>query len=354
VGMILPVILSGGSGSRLWPLSRKERPKQFLSLFGEQSLFQDTVKRTVDIALVSKPLVICNQDHRFLVAEQLQELGVESAAIMLEPIGRNTAPAITMTALQAMKGGEDPVLLVLPSDHVIENKKLFYAAVMQAKAYADKGKLITFGIVPKKPETGYGYIKAGGQLDVDSVYLVDQFVEKPDLKRAEAYLAAGNYYWNSGMFMFRASCFLEEIKKHAPDILNACRVAFDDCVFDADFVRLNEKTFGGCRSDSVDYAVMEKTSNAVVVPIDAGWSDVGSWSALFDISQADDNGNVTLGRVLTEDVKNSYLRSDKRLLAAIGVENLIVVETEDAVLIAHKDDCQKVKEMVAQLKSKEI
>jgi len=349
--MILPVILSGGFGTRLWPLSHKDRPKQFLRLLGKHSLFQDTVARITKIPDFLSPLLICNEDHRFLIAKQLQEMDVVSSAIILEPVGKNTAPAITIASLQAMANGEDPILLVLPSDHLIIDKSAFLTAVKKATKYAEAGKLITFGIVPHSPEIGYGYIQAGKQLE-ESVQEVDNFVEKPDLEKAKKYLKAGNYYWNGGIFMFRASKFLQEMDKHAPDILEVCRKTFKMRVTTPDFIRLDEGTFAGCRSDSIDYAVMEKTDDAVVVPMDVGWSDVGSWMALFELGAKNDCGNVEIGKVITDEVKNSYLRSEGRTLAAIGVRDLIIVETKDAVLVVHKDQTQKVKSLLEKIENK--
>ncbi|MGD9109227.1 MAG: mannose-1-phosphate guanylyltransferase/mannose-6-phosphate isomerase [Gammaproteobacteria bacterium] len=349
--MILPVILSGGFGTRLWPLSRKDRPKQFLRLLDKNSLFQDTIMRVANIPNSLPPLFICNEDHRFLIARQLQEIDVTSSAIILEPVGKNTAPAITIAALQAMVNGDDPILLILPSDHLIANQVAFLAAVDKAAKYAQAGKLITFGIVPHKPETGYGYIQAGEKL-ADGVRVVDSFVEKPTLEKAKNYLEAGNYYWNGGIFMFRASRFLREMNQHAPDILAACCKAFKARVSTPDFIRLDKEIFSECRSDSVDYAVMEKTNDACVVPMDVGWSDVGCWSALFEVSAKDDDNNVKVGDVVIDEVNNSYLRSEGRTLAAIGVQDMIVVETKDAVLVARKDQSQKVKSILERLEKK--
>ena len=349
--MILPVILSGGFGTRLWPLSRKDRPKQFLRLLDKNSLFQDTITRVAKIPDSLSPLFICNEDHRFLIARQLQEIDVVSSAIILEPVGKNTAPAITIAALQAMVDGNDPILLILPSDHLIDNKSAFLSAVEKAKKYAQAGKLITFGIVPHKPETGYGYIQAGEKL-ADGVQVVDSFVEKPNLAKAKSYLEAGNYYWNGGIFMFRASRFLQEMNQHAPDILAVCRKAFKARASTPDFIRLDKEIFSECRSDSVDYAVMEKTTDACVIPVDVGWSDVGCWSALFEVSKKDDDNNVRVGNVVIDEVHNSYLRSEGRILAAIGVQDVIVVETKDAVLVANKNQSQKVKSILAQLEKK--
>lgn len=349
--MILPIILSGGFGTRLWPLSHRDRPKQFLRLLGKHSLFQDTIARATNIPDVLFPLFICNADHRFLIAKQLQEMDVRSSGIILEPIGKNTAPAITIAALQAMTNGNDPILLVLPSDHLITNKSAFLDAVNKATKYAESGKLITFGIVPHSPKTGYGYIQAGNQLE-EGVYEVDNFVEKPNLAKAKKYLSEGNYYWNGGIFMFRTSGFLQEMQQHAPDILRACREAFKTRIVTPDFIHLNKEIFSECRSDSIDYAVMEKTTDAVVVPMDAGWSDVGCWSALFELGAKDDHGNVKIGEIITDEVENSYLRSEGRTLAAIGVRDLVIVETKDAVLVVHKDQTQKVKSLLEQLEKK--
>jgi mannose-1-phosphate guanylyltransferase len=350
--MILPVILSGGFGKRLWPLSHKNRPKQFLRLLDKNSLFQDTIARITEIPDSLPPLLICNEDHRFLIARQLQEMDVASSAIILEPIGKNTAPAITIASLQAMVDGSDPILLVLPSDQLITNRAAFLDAVNKATKYAQDKKLITFGIVPHSPETGYGYIQAGKQLE-PGVHIVDSFVEKPNLETAKKYLKAGNYYWNGGIFMFRASRFLREMDKHAPDILVTCRKAFRSRITTPDFIRLDKEIFSECRSDSVDYAVMEKTTDAVVVPMDAGWSDVGCWHALYELGAKNDHGNVEIGKVITDDVKNSYLCSEGRTLAAIGVEDLIIVETKDAVLVVHKDQTQKVKALLEQLEKEQ-
>jgi len=351
--MILPVILSGGFGTRLWPLSRKDRPKQFLRLLDKSSLFQDTISRVADIPDSLRPLFICNEGHRFLIARQLQEMNVSSSGIILEPTGKNTAPAITVAALQAIIDGDDPVLLVLPSDHLIVDQAAFFAAVSRAMQYALAGKLITFGIVPHSPEIGYGYIHAGDQLEA-GVQLVDNFVEKPDLVTAKKYLHAGNYYWNGGIFMFRASRFLQEIKQYAPDILESCRAAFKLRSSTPDFIRLDQETFGKCRSDSIDYAVMEKTKDAVVVPMDAGWSDLGCWSALFEVGAKDNNNNVKSGNVIVDNVRNSYLRSEGRTLAAIGVEDMIIVETKDAVLVAQKNQSQKVKSILEKLEKNQF
>ncbi|MGI9277758.1 MAG: mannose-1-phosphate guanylyltransferase/mannose-6-phosphate isomerase [Endozoicomonas sp.] len=346
---ILPVILSGGSGSRLWPQSRSLYPKQFLPLVNDQTMLQNTVQRLDGIQNCSAPLVIANEEHRFLVAEQLRQIGVTPSAILLEPVGRNTAPAVALAALKGRVAGDDPILLVLAADHVIEDQSTFKEIVTAAHPAAHDGKLVTFGIVPTHPETGYGYIKAGKSQSPCA--LVEQFVEKPDLQTAEAYLASGNYFWNSGMFMFKASRYLEELQTHRPDILAACEQALAVEHPDLDFVRLNEEAFQACPEDSIDYAVMEKTSDAVVIPLDAGWSDVGSWSSLQDISAKDQRGNSVQGDVLLHDSQNTYVRSETKLIAAVGVEDLIITESDDAILVARRDRVQDVKKVVEQLKA---
>ncbi len=347
--MVLPVILSGGSGTRLWPYSRSLYPKQFLPLTSEQTMVQETIGRLLAFDQgaieIDSPLVICNEDHRFMVAEQLRLISVEPSGIILEPFGRNTAPAIALAALAQ----PDAVLLVLPADHVIKNISAFEQAVVTAEEQAQKNKLVTFGIVPTAPETGYGYIKAGVMLD-KGVHSVDAFVEKPNKETAESYLKSKNYLWNSGMFMFKASRYLEELEKFNPDIVNACRKAMADTSSDLDFTRINAEAFAGCPDDSIDYAVMEKTKDAVIVPLDAGWSDVGSWSALWEVSDKDSDGNVLKGDVISKDTRDCYIQSDQKLIATIGVEHTIVVETDDAIMVAHKDRVQDVKAIVNQLK----
>jgi mannose-1-phosphate guanylyltransferase/mannose-6-phosphate isomerase len=347
--MIVPVILSGGSGSRLWPLSRELYPKQFLPLVDAHTLFQDTVQRTQAIASITAPLVICNHEHRFLVAEQVRALNITPAAVILEPVGRNTAPAVAVAALHSLAAGSDPILLVLPADHIITDVEGFQRAVERVAPKAEAGQLITFGIVPTVPETGYGYIKAGSKLPDIDLYKVERFVEKPDAATARAYLETGNYYWNSGMFMFRASCFLEELEGLAPEIVSHCRQAYTSGQADLDFVRLEREAFEACPSDSIDYAVMEKTSNALVMPLHVGWSDVGAWSALWQVNEHDANGNVISGDIVTVETYNSYVRAENRLVATVGVADLVVVETADAVLVAHKDRVQDVKTVVNQL-----
>ena len=353
---VRPVLLSGGSGTRLWPLSREAYPKQFLPLAGDHTMLQETWLRVAELADAA-PIVVANEEHRFLAAEQLRQVGVSAPAILLEPVGRNTAPAIAVAALQAQADGGDPLLLVLPSDHVIADAGAFRAAVATASVAAagshDKpGALVTFGIVPDAAETGFGYIQAevADEGARDGVRKVRRFVEKPDAATAQSYLDAGGYYWNSGMFLFRASRYLQELERFQPDIVAACRAAFAQAKRDGDFVRLDRESFAACPSDSIDYAVMEKTDAAMVLPVDIGWSDVGSWSALWDVSERDAAGNAHHGDVIAVDSRNSYAYA-RRLVALVGVDDLIVVETDDAVLVARKDRVQDVKAVVAQLKA---
>lgn len=343
---VLPIILSGGSGTRLWPLSRETYPKQFLPLVGEHSMLQSTWLRAAPVA-GQAPIVVANEEHRFIAAEQLQQLGVKPASILLEPKGRNTAPAIAVAALEATKDGADPLLLVLPSDHVILDENAFQAAVKVAATAAEQGKLVTFGIRPTSPETGYGYIKASGG---DQVRPVERFVEKPDLATAQGYLSSGEYFWNSGMFLFRASRYLAELRKFQPAIAEACTQAWTAAKRDADFIRLDKDAFAASPSDSIDYAVMEKTADAVVVPLDAGWSDVGSWSALLEVSPQDARGNAHHGDVIEIDCRNTYAYGS-RLIAMVGLEDVVVVETDDAVLVGRRDRIQEVKDIVATIKS---
>lgn len=342
---ILPVILSGGSGTRLWPLSREAYPKQFLPLVGDATMLQATWNRVAAIA-GKDPIIVANQEHRFMAAEQLRECNVTPQALILEPVGRNTAPAIAIAALQALATGEDALLLVLPSDHVVRDDAAFHAAVGQAAIAADAGKLVTFGIVPTAPETGYGYIKAQAGVGVRGV---DRFVEKPDLATAEQYVASGEYYWNSGMFLFKASRYLQELEALQPAILAACRTALEKASRDSDFIRLDADAFAASPSDSIDYAVMEKTADAAVVPLDAGWNDVGSWSALWEVSDKDADGNAWHGDVIALDCRNSYAYGN-RLIAMVGLDDVVVVETDDAVFVGHKDRVQDVKEIVGRIK----
>jgi len=351
--------MAGGSGSRLWPLSRAQYPKQFLPLVGDASMLQDTCARLEGLEH-QPPVLICGEDHRFIVAEQLREACVAHGGILLEPAGRNTAPAIALAALHALAKGEDPLLLVLAADHVILDVPAFQASVNQAAVFAEQGKLVTFGIVADAPETGYGYIKRGKNLKAASgsgtSFLVDAFVEKPDRATAEQYLASGQYDWNSGMFLFRASVYLEALKTHQPAIHSACAESMQLASIDTDFIRPDAQTFLACQDDSVDYAVMEKAvldieaAAVVVVPMDCGWSDVGSWSALWDVAEKDEQGNALRGDVLLEDSRNCLLQSQSKLVAAVGLDNIIVVETDDAIMVAAKDRVQDVKKIVAQLK----
>ncbi len=346
--MLLPVIMAGGSGSRLWPMSRTFYPKQFLTLFGEQSMLQSTIHRLKGLEHES-PLVICNEEHRFIVAEQLRQGAYEHSGILLEPAGRNTAPAIALAAIHALKKNEDALLLVLAADHVILDTPAFCESIERAIPLAEKGKLVTFGIVPSHPETGYGYIKAGKAVG-DFSSLVDAFVEKPNLEKAKEYVDSQQYLWNSGMFLFKASRYLAELEKFRPDILESCQLALEHIDHDLDFIRVDKDAFLSCPDESVDYAVMEKTHEAVVVPMDAKWSDVGSWSAIWEISDKDKNQNVIKGDVLVDDSQGCYINSQSKLIATVGVNNLVVIETKDAVLVANKDTVQDVKNIVGQLK----
>ena len=349
---LVPVLLSGGSGTRLWPLSREAYPKQFIPLIGEHSLLQQTALRLRGLPGAETPLVVANEEHRFVVAEQLRQVGAAPAALLLEPMGRNTAPAIAVAALQAMAAGDDPVLLVLPSDHVIRDEAGFRAAVLAALPAAEQGALVTFGIVPTAPETGYGYIKAAASAE-GGARAVERFVEKPDLATAESYLASGEYFWNSGMFAFRASRYLEELGKTQPAMIERARDALARGKRDSDFLRLDRESFAACPSDSIDYAVMERTQAARVLPIDVGWNDVGSWSALWEVAEQDGDGNAHRGDVLAQDCRNTLALGDKRLVALLGLEDVVVVDTDDAVLVAHRDRVQQVKDIVTRLKQAE-
>lgn len=350
--MLLPVIMAGGSGSRLWPLSRDLMPKQFLNLDGQSTMLQATVKRLNGLETLA-PLVICNEEHRFIAAEQLRQIHQLDNNIILEPAGRNTAPAIALAAMATLKKGVDPLLLVLAADHMIANDHEFRRVVSTAIPCALQNKLVTFGIVPTAPETGYGYIQAASAADVateGTVYAVKQFVEKPNLQTAEAYLASGDYYWNSGMFLFKASVYLDNLKRYRPDIFAACELAMADVDPDLDFIRVNKEAFLQCPDDSIDYAVMEKTDSAVVVPLNAGWSDVGSWSSLWEVSEKNLDGNSHKGDVLSFNSRNNYVFAETGLVATVGLENTIVVQTKDAVLVASKDHVQDVKAIVQDLK----
>jgi mannose-1-phosphate guanylyltransferase/mannose-6-phosphate isomerase len=346
--MLLPVILSGGAGTRLWPLSRELHPKQLLPLIGPNTMLEDTVLRLAGLN-VAPPIVVCNEAHRFLVAEQLRKLDVKPVAIILEPVGRNTAPAIALAAHAALTTDSDALLLVLPADHVIHDAAAFRAAVTVAGTAALAGKLVAFGVVPSSAETGYGYIRRGNA--IGGGYGIQSFTEKPTALKAAEFIASGDYYWNSGMFLFGARRYLEELERWAPDIAASSRTAFAAALRDLDFTRVDAKSFSICRSDSIDYAVMEKTRDAVVVPLDAGWSDVGSWSALYDASDRDAQGNVVRGDVLLENTRNSYIYSESRLVAAVGVNDHVIIETKDAVLVVPRGAAQHVKALVARLKA---
>ena len=364
--LIQPVILSGGSGTRLWPLSREKYPKQLLPLIGQDSLLQATVRRVdgIEGAELAAPMVVCNEEYRFVIAEQLRLLG-KPGTIVLEPLGRNTAPALTLSALAAIKNEADPVLLVMPADHVITNIKAFQAVVSQGALLAEKGAVVTFGITPDAPETGYGYIQSGAAFagvssaGHNEAKLIARFVEKPDLATAQSYLDAGTYLWNSGLFMVRASVWLAAMGACRPDILNACQSAWDQGSTDGEFVRVGKDAFANCPADSIDYAVMERIAAGsgtsplppgVVIPLDAGWSDIGAWDALWQVLPKDNSGNVSQGDVLLQGCSNTLALSESRLIACVGVSDLVVVETADAILVAHKDKTQDVKLIVDQLK----
>lgn len=348
--MIIPVILAGGSGTRLWPLSRKLHPKQVLALLGDRTLVQETVLRLRGLDAAA-PVVICNDEHRFIVAEQLRDLGEHPAALILEPVARNTAPAVAVAALYALAQSPDAMLLMLPADHLITDSSAFHTAVVQAVDYARDGHLVTFGIIPAAPETGYGYIMQGAAMPHGPGRKIQRFVEKPDTVTAEGYVRSGQYFWNSGMFVLRADAVLAELTRFAPEIVRGCRESLEKAVSDLDFLRLDHDAFAACPEDSIDYAVMERTDRGVVVPLSCGWSDLGSWDALWQAGEKDDDGNVTRGDVLLCDVRDSFLHAETRLLAAVGLENHIVVETSDAVLVSPRDRVQEVKKLVDRLKA---
>ncbi|MDG1688458.1 MAG: mannose-1-phosphate guanylyltransferase/mannose-6-phosphate isomerase [Gammaproteobacteria bacterium] len=347
---MIPVILSGGSGTRLWPLSRKQFPKQYLPLLSDNTMLQETILRLSGLGDLSEPIIICNEAHRFVVAEQCQQINITNPTILLEPTGRNTAPAIAAAALQAQKISEDSILLVLSADHFIKNVNEFHKAIDIAFKQAQKGKLVTFGIVPTDANTGYGYIKSAIN-ETGGAYQVEEFVEKPDAKTAKSYLEKGNYLWNSGMFMFQANTLVDELSEYSSNIVISVIDAVRKSKQDLDFIRLDEKSFKSSPSESIDCALMEKSSNVVVVSLDAQWSDVGSWPALYDIDEKDNNGNVIKGDVIAKDTKNTYINASHHMITTLGVENLIVVDTPDATFIATQDKAQEVKAIVESLKS---
>lgn len=346
---MIPVILSGGSGTRLWPLSRPLYPKQFLALHTDKTLFQETVSRLKHLGSLD-PIVVCNDEHRFIVAENLRDIGCTAQNIILEPVGRNTAPAIAAAALVAMKDGDDPILIVLPADHIIEDIDAFGAAVEIAKKLAGKGRLVTFGITPTEAHTGYGYIELGKSLET-GVHKIADFKEKPDQKTAEEFVKSGQYLWNGGMFCFRASSFLAELKKLQPALLKQVKNAVDGSKVDLDFDRLEQDAFEKCPDISIDYAVMEHTKNGVVVALDAAWSDIGAWDSVWNVAAKDADGNVCKGDVIVRDSKNNLIYSQNKLVSVLGVEGLIVIETQDAILVANKDSVQDVKKIVDTLKA---
>ncbi|QDE41542.1 mannose-1-phosphate guanylyltransferase/mannose-6-phosphate isomerase [Luteibacter pinisoli] len=349
--MLIPLILSGGSGTRLWPISRRNLPKQFLSLSGNRTLFQQTATRVMALDDVAAPIVVAAADHRFLAAEQLQELGINGASILLEPVARNTAPAIAVGAFQALKRDADALVLVLPADHLIGDEVSFSDAVAQARPAAIAGSLVTFGIRPDRPETGFGYIRRGDALDA-TTFRVAEFVEKPAQDVAQRYLDSGEYDWNSGMFLFRADRYLDELAEHAPAMLEAARAAFEKAHVDLDFIRLDAEAFAAATNDSIDYAVMEKTAHAAVVPVSCGWSDIGSWDALWMAADKDAQGNRLEGDVIALDTRGSLIRShDRHLVATIGLDDVVIVTTPDATLVARRDRSQDVKKIVDQLKA---
>jgi mannose-1-phosphate guanylyltransferase/mannose-6-phosphate isomerase len=350
MGMLYPVILSGGSGTRLWPMSRTLYPKQLLRLLGEDSLLQQTIRRVADTGRFARPLLVANEEHRFIVAEQLREIGAPSQALLLEPVGRNTAPAACVAAMMLAESEPDALMLLLPSDHIIADEAAFAEAVERAAAAARAGALATFGIAPERPETGYGYIRRGAPVDgIAGVFHVAEFVEKPGSALAEHFVASGEHFWNGGMFLFPVALFLDELERIRPDIVGACRQALAAARRDDDFIRLDRAAFEACPADSIDCAVMEHTTRAAVVPVGMGWSDVGSWDALWDISDKDDAGNAVIGNVVAEDARNCYLRSEAGLIAAIGIEDLVVVATADAVMLAPRNRSQEVRRLVARL-----
>ncbi len=350
---MIPVILSGGNGSRLWPLSRKHNPKQFLPLVGQKTLFQQTLQR-LSLEEVSAPVVVCNDAHRFLVEEQLDAINCVPRSILLEPFGRNTAPAVALAALSILEEGKDDVMLVLPADHVIENEAAFHQALNVASSAAHAGEMVLFGITPDKPETGFGYIQTNNTaITENGTFRVEAFIEKPSMDKAQEYLASGHYYWNSGMFMFQASSYLSELKQHDPDMYDKVLSTFQRSRKEDNILHIDSDIFSHCPDNSIDYAVMEKTSKACVVPLQANWSDVGSWSALWDVHTKDSNGNVVNGDVLLEQSTNCYIRGEERLVTLLGLDNVVVVDTKDALMVATKDKVQDVKKLVQAIEQKQ-
>ena len=350
---LLPLILCGGSGSRLWPLSRESYPKQYLALIGDSSktLLQQTLERLSGINNHDDPIFICNEEHRFIVAEQLRTMNVKPRKIILEPFARNTAPAIAIAALKAIENGSDPILFVLASDHLIKDNHQFIKSISAAKACAENGDLVTFGIIPTSPEVGYGYIESIEPLKIDSFVAspISRFIEKPNFEKAKKLVKDPHFTWNSGMFLFKASIFLEELEKYSPQVLRSCKKALNENLLDMDFQRLDKEAFKNCPNISIDVAVMEKTKLGVVLPLNVGWSDVGSWKSLWDVSKEDENGNVLIGNIISKDSSNCYVRSENRLIVSLGIENLLIVETNDAILVAEKQCDQDVKQIVNQL-----
>lgn len=348
---VIPVILSGGSGTRLWPVSRKLYPKQFIPLRNNRSLFQDTVARVQALGHgIQDPIIVCNDEHRFMAAEQLRQEGVENADIVLEPVGRNTAPAIALAALCALQRDENAIILVLPADHILDEQDKFSQAIASAMSLSEQDQLVTFGIKPTRPETGYGYIKAGDVIADGSANKVEKFVEKPELSKAQEYLDSGDYSWNSGMFMFKASTLMSELATHEADMAASVKSAYGSQEKDLDFIRIDKEAFSSCKSESIDYAVMENTSNAAVVPLASDWNDVGSWHALWESSQKDENKNAQIGDVLLEDCHGCYVHSSNRLVTAVGMQDAVIVETADAVMVAPRNQSQNVKQIANALK----
>ena len=355
---VIPVILCGGTGTRLWPLSRESFPKQYLPLLddNDKSLLQNTMERINPLSNLLNPILICNEEHRFIVAEQMREIDITPLSIMLEPFGRNTAPAITLSAMKALENNNDPILLILSSDHEIRNNDKFLKVLKKGLEYAESGEIITFGVIPTNPETGYGYIKAESPfLEKDIIgKKIIEFTEKPNLDTALKFIQDKSFTWNSGIFMFKAKIILEEIKRYAPNIFESCKKTIKNSRMDLEFIRLDNQDFENCPNISIDLAVMEKTQKGLVLPLDSGWSDIGSWKAIWENSKKDLNGNTLKGNIITDTTKNCYFRSEKRLLVGIGLEDLVVVETNDAILISEKNQTQKVKDIVNNLKKNNI